>query len=204
MEEGPEPQEWVERSAEHHHHHHQEQTGHAHRSERRMRRSAVTAAILAVLAAFASLLSGHAANGAILKQIDTADKWAEFQAKSIKQQIYESNREILRALTAAGGRDAQVAEAALKKLDAEAERYRHEKEPLQHDARELQAESKHEFQQHRSYAFGIACFQVGIVLASVSIMVRQRLLWVLSLVGGAAGIVFLVHGFLLEPNQLPL
>ena len=68
MEEGPEPQEWVEKAAEEGHH------GPAHATEGRTMASAITAAVLAVLAAAGSLLSGHAANEAILAQTRAAER----------------------------------------------------------------------------------------------------------------------------------
>ena len=78
MEEGPEPQEWVERAAEEHHH--EPGPGHAHAAEGKRpdhTASAVTAAVLAVMAAVGSLLSGHAANQAILFDAGTGAVTAE-------------------------------------------------------------------------------------------------------------------------------
>ena len=52
--------------------------------------SAVTAAVLAVLAAIGSLLSaGHAVNQAILEQTKATDQWAFYQAKSTKSHVYQ-------------------------------------------------------------------------------------------------------------------
>ena len=87
MEEGPEPQEWVERAAEEYHHDHARVPPDGHAPEGATpapRVSAVTAAVLAVLAALGSLSSGHAANQAILAQSKATNQWAYFQAKSTK------------------------------------------------------------------------------------------------------------------------
>ena len=75
MEEGPEPQEWVERAAEEHHHSHAAAAEHASTTL-----PAITAAVLAVLASLGSLLSGQAANEAVLAMIRTTDQWAYFQS----------------------------------------------------------------------------------------------------------------------------
>src|SRR4051794_583494 len=97
MEEGPEPHEWVEKAAEHQHHEHE--AGHESVAKRReMTNSAITAAVLAVLAAFGSLLSGHAANEAILAQTQASDKWSYFQAKSTKGHLYDVSKEVVRSL----------------------------------------------------------------------------------------------------------
>jgi hypothetical protein len=193
MDEGPEPHEWVEKAAEEHHHGHEAGTG---SSRQELTVSAVTAAILAVSAAIGSLLSGHAVNQAILAQTKATDQWAFYQAKSTKQQLYEVGGKLIRALSQSRGSSAGDQDPVLKEFATEQERYNHEKEEIKTVAEEYEAESRHEFHKHHQYALGIACFQVGIVLASVSILVRIRAIYYLSLLAGAAGIVFLVTGLL--------
>jgi hypothetical protein len=194
MEEGPEPHEWVEKAAEEQHH------GHQHGVEAKgneMTVSAITAAVLAVLAAFGSLFSGHAANEAILAQTRATDQWAFYQAKSTKGHIYQVGGELVRILSTTTGTTANEPHAAsLKHFQEEVERYDREKEEVKKEAEHLEAESHHEFHKHQRFALGIACFQVGIVLASVSILVRVRPIYYLSLVAGAGGLVFLLMGLL--------
>ena len=192
MEEGPEPQEWVERAAEEHDH------GHGHATEEAMpttRAAAVTAAVLAVLAAIGSLFSGDAANQAILAQSKATNQWAYFQAKSTKGHLYEVAGELATALNPAAGKsDDGHAGAALKRFGEQEARYGREKEEIQHVAEKLEEESRHELHKHHRFATGVAMLQVGIVLASVSILVRYRALYVLSLLAGAVGVGFLLAG----------
>jgi hypothetical protein len=189
MEEGPEPHEWVERTADEHREHESKEGLAA------TMVPAITAAILAVCAAFGSLLSGDAANQAILAQTKATDQWAYFQAKSTKQEIFDVGSQVVSAL-AEGMAQAERARPALEHFRSEVKRYVREKEEIQRAAEALEEESRHEFHKHHHYAAGIALFQVGIVLASVSILVHRRWLWVMSLVAGAAGILFLVVGLL--------
>jgi hypothetical protein len=194
MEEGPEPHEWVEKAAEEHHHDHQAE-GSAKGNELTV--SAITAAVLAVLAAIGSLLSGHAANQAILAQTKATDQWAYFQAKSTKGHVYQVGGELLKALSMIQGSSATAPQGpTLKHFQEEVERYDREKEEVKKEAEHLEAESQHEFHMHHQFALGIACFQVGIVLASVSILVRLRPIYYLSLLAGACGLLFLVMGWL--------
>lgn len=184
MEEGPEPHELVEQAVEQHHH-----GAHAPDAEKRdLRAAAVAAAVLAVFAAMASLLSGHAANQAILLQTQAADQWAYFQSTSTKGHLYKVGA----ALLSAGGRAADSG----RDFEAQVAKYESEKGEQEHKARELEEESAHEFRKHHNYALGIAAFQVGVVLASVSILVRYRILLVLSLLAGAAGAVSVVVGLI--------
>jgi hypothetical protein len=195
MEEGPEPQEWVERGVEHHHEHQ-----HAPSSQEVQRRtavSAITAAVLAVFAAFGSLLSGHEANQAIIHQSQASDNWSFYQSKSTKGHVYQVGGEIVKALADSRGTQGEERiKPTLDRFQQQVEKYETEKKPLEDRARELEEESKRELGKHHYFALGIVSFQVGIVLASISILLRHRAVWLLSLVGGLVGIIFLVCGFL--------
>jgi hypothetical protein len=192
MEEGPEPHEWVEKAAEEQHHGQGHETG---ESRPEMITSAITAAVLAVMAAIGSLLSGHAANQAILDQTLATDQWSYFQAKSTRGHIAEANAEMLEALAGVQGTARPEAiRPALDRLREQMKRYDREKEEVKAEAERLEADSRHEFARHHRFAIGIAAFQVGIVLSSVSILVRFRPLYYLSVVAGVIGIAFLMAG----------
>src|SRR5690242_21287958 len=51
---------------------------------------ALSTAILAVLAAIASLLSGEHANEAMINEIEASDQWSHYQAKSIKVAVLDA------------------------------------------------------------------------------------------------------------------
>ena len=189
MEEGPEPHEWVERTAEEHHH--SESRGDV--PEKMV--PAITAAVLAVFAAFGSLLSGHAANEAILAQNKATDQWALFQSKSTKEQVFDVGGQVVNALTE-GTDQADRVKPALDRLRGEVQRYEREKEEVKREAERWEEESRHEYRKHTRFALSIALFQVGIVLASVSLLVRFRWLQVSSLVTGVVGVVCLIVGLL--------
>lgn len=197
MEEGPEPQEWVERAAEDHHHGHPDSaaalTSHT--------VPAITAAVLAVLAALGSLLSGHAANEAILGMTRATDQWSYYQAKSTKGHLYEVASEMISALGHASGSSTgsspapKPAESSIvERFHAEVKRYDREKGEIQHEAEALEEEGRHDLRKHVRFALAVALFQVGIVLASVSLLVRIKALYVLSVVAGAGGIGCLILG----------
>jgi hypothetical protein len=191
MEEGPEPQEWVEKAAEEHHH------GREHGPEEGgpgMKASAITAAMLAVLAAVGSLLSGHAANQAMLAQARVTDQWAFYQATSTKGHVFEVGAEVIASLSGADRGGVDAVKPTLSRFRDEAKRHEHEKDEIKREAEALEAESRHEFRKHHRFALGVALFQVGIVLSSVSILVRYRPLYLLSLLAGGLGLLLLLVG----------
>lgn len=188
MEEGPEPQELLEQLERHEHAVKGEEE---HGLSKFNTRSAIIASILAVLAALGSLLSGDAANEAILKQSEASDQWSLFQAKSTKGHIFEANKEILSALAAMASPEKQAALAILAKAsESKVEAYAGEKEKIQREAEKLQAISADSLGDHQKYSVAVALFQIGIVLSSVSILASSKGLQIASLFTGLAGVLY--------------
>ena len=204
MEEGPEPQEFlehVEHSLHEKHEGHEECEHNSHEqgsgsAKSKHMRSAITAAILAVFAALGSLLSGHAANEAILLQSKASDQWTYFQAKSTKGHLYEVNKTLVEALMQSrSGGDAQSLKDLSNQIDSKMKGYEKEKKVIEEKATDLEKESAHEFAAHQMYSFAVACFQICIVMASVSILVESAALYKISVAGGVAGVVILIFGY---------
>src|ERR1044071_4431144 len=61
-----------------------------HSGERWISWVALSTAILAVLAAIASLLSGEHSSEAMMSQIEAADQWSYYQSKSIKAAVLDA------------------------------------------------------------------------------------------------------------------
>jgi hypothetical protein len=186
VEEGPEPQEFLE------HVEHSIEEKH----EGKHMRPAITAAILAVLAALGSLLSGHAANDAILVRSKASDQWSYYQAKSTKGHLYEVNKNLVEALTQAQSTIKATALVDLtKSIDAKMLTYQKEQKVIEDKALDLEKESEHAFAAHQMYSFAVACFQICIVLASISILADSALLYQASIAGGVIGTVLMIYGY---------
>jgi len=199
MEEGPEPQELIEQTE--HAHHATEHGGDEHEEAGHgsfTTRCAITASGLAVLAALASLLSGHAANEAILTQSRATDQWAYYQAKSTKSHIIEGNEYVIKALAGTSPASKPGIDSALAEMDKMTKKYAAEQDTLREQAKGLEDESTHEFMKHQNFSYAVACFQIGIVLASISIMVKSKPLYMGSIVCGGVGIILAVMGQLLK------
>src|ERR1700749_950987 len=118
----------------------------------------------------------------MMSQIESSDQWAYYQAKGIK----------------AAGLDAKVTlsgapnEADKKK----AEQYQEDQAKIKEIAEEKVAEAKSNFHQHEIYARGVTMFQIAIAVAAISALTAKRRFWIVSLVFGLVGCVFLAHGAL--------
>jgi hypothetical protein len=143
---------------------------------------ALSTAILAVLAAIAGLLSGQHANEAMMNQIEASDQWNYYQAKSIKASVLDAKM--------------SLASSASEEDRQKTARYEEEQKEIQKKAREDEAEAKSNFQRHEVYARAVTMFQIAIAIAAISALTRKRHFWIVSLLFGAVGCVFLVLGML--------
>lgn len=193
METGPEPQEFLEQ-AEHNRHHMEHSSG---PSVSFVNRCAITASIMAVLAACGSLLSGHAVNEAIIRQAQATDQWAYYQAKSTKEHVFEGDEIVLSSLLEAEGKNnTAAANQALSDFQKLSVRYSKEKEDIKTQAEKVQQQSEHKFSEHEDFSFAVACFQIAIVLSSISMIVQRKWLYLASLSTGIFGLVFIAMGMI--------
>jgi hypothetical protein len=138
---------------------------------------ALSTAVLAVLAAIAGLLSGTHANEAMMSQIEAADKWAFYQAKGIKASILEAKM----TLSGVPNEEDRV----------KAERYSEEQAEIQKEAKEKETEAKQNFHEHEVLARSVTMFQIAIAIAAISALTKRKRFWMVSLIFGAIGCVFL-------------
>ena len=139
---------------------------------------ALSTAILAVLAAIAGLLSGQHANEAMMNQIEASDQWNYYQAKSIKASVLDAK------MSLASVHD----ESDQSKRD----RYEQEQEKIKSEAERKEAVAKSNFHKHEVFARGVTMFQIAIAIAAISALTRKRKFWIVSLLFGLVGCVFLV------------
>lgn len=145
---------------------------------------ALSTAILAVLAAITGLLSGKHANEAMISQIQAADRWNYYQSKSIKASVLDAKM--------------SLATAVDEKDHAKAARYEKEQEEIKSEAEHKQAEARTKFHQHEVYAHGVTMFQIAIAIAAISALTKRRKFWVVSLLFGVAGCVFVALGMIVH------
>jgi hypothetical protein len=145
---------------------------------------ALTAAVLAVLAAITSLMAEHHAEEAMRAQIQATDRWSYYQAKGTQLDILEMKV----ALLAAQGKEAGP-EDAQKRIHHE-----HKQAELWEQAKELEKESEQHLRRHGPLSRGITFFQVAIAVGAISVLTRRKSFWYLAFAFGLAGVVFLVWG----------
>jgi hypothetical protein len=145
---------------------------------------ALTAALLAVIAAITALMAEHHANEAMILQIQSSDQWNFYQAKSIKSSLLATKAELLAAL------GKTVEEKDLKKL----EEYKKEQEEIKDLAAEKQHESESHLRHHAVLSRSLTMFQVGIAIGAIAVLTKRKRFWMASLGFGFVGLLFFAWG----------
>lgn len=166
----------------------------------------LTLVVIAVLAAIATLKGGGFStrtlkemNEATYEQAQASDQWAYFQAKSIKQNLYQIE---LDHLNAAPSPDAGVVEKMKVKVD----RYEKEKAEItvlakKHEAARDQARKSATSAAEHSKEMGLAItlFQIAIALGAMCLIVKKKPLWIASMVLGALAAAQMVRVLVIMP-----
>jgi hypothetical protein len=165
-------------------HLHEEIQEHAeHSRERWVLGVALSSALLAGFAAVASLMAGHHANEAMIHQIEASDQWSYYQSKGIKETEITSKDGILDAL------GKQVPDADKVKIAG----YEREKSQIEKTAENLEKSGRGHMRTYQKLASSVTMFQIAISLGAISVLIRRRTFWYVSIGVGLAGIVFLIH-----------
>ncbi|MBX7207505.1 MAG: DUF4337 domain-containing protein [Verrucomicrobiaceae bacterium] len=154
---------------------------------------AISIAIMAVLLSFIDNKGDNAKTDSILKTNEATNKWAYFQSKSIKQSLREFEADMIKLSPSAASGE------AAKKLDEmklEIERYGAEKEKIGGEAKQLVDEATASGEINDKCDQAALLLQIAVVIASVAILTRWKLMWYASLVLAAAGSYFGVLAFL--------
>jgi hypothetical protein len=171
---------------------HAEHAEHASGSNKKI---ALLIAIIALCLALSETLGKGAQTEAISKNVEAANFWAFFQAKSIRRTQVQTAIEQTKILSGAST-DEAIKAAAAKQIDAwqkTAQRYRSEPETGE-GSEQLAARAKHAEHdrdlaaaRYHHFELASAAFQIGIVLASATIITGiAALAWgsgLLALVG---------------------
>jgi hypothetical protein len=188
-----------------------EQADQAKEASSENRKIALLIAVIALCLALSETLGKGAQTESISKNVEASNLWAFFQAKSIRHTVVQTAAEQGKLGIGAGGDDATKA-AAQKQIDAwqkTAERYRSDpksgegQEQLSERAKHAEEERDLATAKYHHFELASAAFQIGIVLASATIITGIVVLaWISGLLT-LAGIAFTALG-IFAPHLLHL
>ena len=158
----------------------------------------LAAALLAVVAAIASLLSNKSGteamalkNQAIFLRTEAADSYNFYESKSIKQHLYEALEDA----------NPTMPSNVHEKLAAVANRQRSEKKPILEKARRQEDQAKIASERSERYAHahevmegGVTLFEVAIAIVSIAALTSSTFLIYFSAVAAVGGLGVVLYG----------
>ncbi len=171
------------------------------------RLAAIYVGVVAMLLAIAALGGAESTKEMLNANIQASDTFAFYQAKNIRQTLYQTSTAQLELLAAGA---AALSESDKAKTAELVKRYRdtvarYESEPATGEGKkELMAKAKewehkrdHAAAQLPNFEYGEAAFQIAIVLGSVAIVAASPALLGLSGVLAVCGVLLTLNGYLL-------
>ena len=164
------------------------------------RRVALVTAVYAVVLALAALGGNHAMKEMLLAQQKSSDQWAFYQAKVIREHQYRGQKLRLEADLVERGaalkpEARQKLEGLMKKFEEEEKRYAVEKKDIEKEAKKLEHERDGYQLRDPYFLLAEALLQIAVVMSSVSIMSRSRLIFAFSLVLAGCGTLLTANGY---------
>jgi Domain of unknown function (DUF4337) len=157
--------------------------------------AAITVAVLAAFLAIATFLVNEAVKDAIQNETKASEADSHVTSFETQSETALLDGAILRSLSVSGDRGLSAAsKAGADELDKHTKEFDQAAKALKGDAADAREEVDHANQQHLIYELAVVGVQIGIVLASVSIIARRRFLLTGSWVLGVAGVAVLMFG----------
>ncbi len=168
---------------------------------------ALTTVILAVCATLATFKGGGFSTRSVLRQNQASDQWAYYQAKSIKGNLYEMDREHLvreirllegsKGGSKGGGAALEDARKALEETKAKVAKYDKEKAEIKEKAESIERERDDATRHGAPFGLAVIYLQIAILLSSIAALMKKQPVYWLGLVVGIVGLVYFANGFLL-------
>jgi hypothetical protein len=200
----------VQHEVEHEIEHGNQRGGHTSLLDNINKKVALLIAVMALFLAFAETLGKSAQTAAITYNIEASNLWAFFQAKNIRRTVVVTAAE---EMTITAPTVPEVIKTAVEKqIDSwqkTAARYRSEPEvgegtvELAVRAKAMEKERDVAMARHHHYELASAAFQIGIVLASATVITSMMLLTWLAVGLSGIGLTFVAIG-LFAPHAVHL
>lgn len=155
----------------------------------------VTMAILAVCVAVVSLMGHRSHTEELLMQNRATDQWSYYQAKNIRRNNYEMGVDLLALVEF---KDKEQAAKVREKYQAQAERYTKEQDEIEKEAKEDENESAKAERKADRFDLGEVFLEIALVITSLALLTKNRLWWLLGIVGGVCGLGIALSGHLLH------
>lgn len=148
---------------------------------------AASMAIIAALLAVVSVLGQHFTTEQLLTQQQASDQWAYYNAKDIRRYSAQLAQDMLPLIKADP--------TALNRYVQDSQRYKKQSGEIQDKAREFEKERDRNGREAVRFHFGEVFLELAIVLSSLSILMKQRAVFMAGCAAALIGVVIAATAF---------
>jgi hypothetical protein len=155
----------------------------------------ITTTILAVLTAIGSARAAYCVAQSQLLTALEGSKWAYYQAKSIKENLMETQMKAFEFENVGTLTPQQkfYLENNMKSSQETLARYQKEKEEIKQEAEKVGRNNAIVSKRGGNFSMSVVFFQIAIMLSSVSALLKKKEMWVVGLIFGVIAIVLLAN-----------
>jgi hypothetical protein len=147
----------------------------------------LTVVLIAVVASIAAQWGGRYSGMGQMSQAQASDQWNLYEAQSIKQHLFELNRDqVVRS-----GSDPETLKQQ-KAFDAKIADYNERKAKIQQEADRLEKKRDYAGRVGGRLGLAISLFSVSIATASMCLLTKKKPLWIFAIVMACIGIAEMV------------
>ncbi|MEI6437375.1 MAG: DUF4337 domain-containing protein [Candidatus Omnitrophota bacterium] len=164
-----------------------------------MKAIAATTTVFAVVAAIAGSRSAfYIAKAQLLTALE-GSQWSYYQAKSIKQNLVETQQKAFEMNLLGNLTEEQKAfiNKDLQDAAANIKRYDKEKAEIKQQAEATNKENTQVVRRGSQFSMAVVFAQIAIMLSSVGALLRRKEMWIVGLLIGVISLAYLANGFLL-------
>ena len=160
---------------------------------------ALSTIVFAVCATLSTFKGGSYSTQSVIQQALASDQWNFYEAKSMKQHLYELQTQQLKLqlkTLPANSPARSDYEERIRKNEEQAARYAQEKKEIRAKAEGFEAQRDEAKRHNVPFGRAVLLLQVTILLSSVAGLVKSRPVWLAALPVGVAGLALFADGFL--------
>ncbi len=167
-------------------------TGHGHSDDDFGRRVGVIVGVIGIILAVVTIASHRAHTAAVIARTEANDQWSFFQSKKLRQHLAEIGSSLADGLAT----DPARIKPLVDKLSKDHDRYAHDSEEIEKEARAKEADSEHEERRALRLDMGEGFLELGLVLSSLYFLSKRRLFPVFGGIAAVIGTGLGIAGFL--------
>jgi hypothetical protein len=167
-------------------------TGHEHGGDDFGRGVGITVGVIGIVLAVVTIGSHRAHTAAVITRTEANDQWAFYQAKKLREHLLDVGTGLANSLAP----DPSRVQALVEKFSKDRERYSHEAQEIQNEAKAKEAETLEQERRALRLDIGEGFLELGLVLSSLYFLSKRKFFPVMGTVAAVIGTVLGVAGLL--------